>query len=74
MKVTEFHAVSWGKERGERAREILWFFDTLQELYYIRLLYKHYILRLFLMQQTSSSRYLYIFSLKNSLSVGEMDL
>ena len=32
MKVTEFHAVSWGKERGERARETLWFFDALQDV------------------------------------------
>ena len=75
MKVIEFHAVSRGKERGERAREILWFFDTLQDVVLrICLLYKHYILRLFSMQQPPVLG-IFIFSpLKNSLSVGEMDL
>ena len=44
MKVTEFHAVSWGKERGERARETLWFFDALQDVVLgLCLLYKQYV-------------------------------
>ena len=86
-------SLSWGKERGERARETLCFFDTFQDvllslcllykhyvytlqdvLLRICLLYKHYILRLFIIQQPPVLG-IFIFSpLKNSVSVGEMDL
>lgn len=74
-KLLSFMQSLLGKGEGRKSKGKLCFFDTLQDvLLSLCLLYKHYILRLFIIQQPPVLG-IFIFSpLKNSLSVGEMDL